>query len=240
VRELVPPEMWLGRYGQINHFEAKLAASTTRIVKCFLHISREEQKRRLIARLDDPTKRWKYNPADIDERAYWDGYQQAYSDALRRCNTEAAPWFTVPPTAGGTAIGRSRRFSSSSSRRWPSPGLPLRAGTPRRNARGWPRTGDPRPAANPAVCCGKSHGWAGGGGSAVGGAEWLPQVPQVDTASASMYSSGCNTWGRFSPLRLKWPPAPVARVGGESRSPARVEEIHGALWNPEIDGKRDS
>jgi PPK2 family polyphosphate:nucleotide phosphotransferase len=96
VHELVPPEMWLGRYGQINRFEAKLAASATRIVKCFLHISREEQKRRLIARLDDPMRRWKYNSADIDERVYWDGYQQAYSDALRRCNTEAAPWFTVP------------------------------------------------------------------------------------------------------------------------------------------------
>jgi polyphosphate kinase 2 (PPK2 family) len=65
-------------------------------MKCFLHISREEQKRRLIARLDDPTKRWKYDTADVDERAYWDDYQQAYADALRKCNTEAAPWYTVP------------------------------------------------------------------------------------------------------------------------------------------------
>jgi PPK2 family polyphosphate:nucleotide phosphotransferase len=96
VRELMPPEIWSCRYGIINRFEGKLAASGTRVVKCFLHISQEEQKRRLIARLDDPTKRWKYSPADVDERAYWDDYQQAYSDALRKCNTEAAPWYAVP------------------------------------------------------------------------------------------------------------------------------------------------
>lgn len=96
VHELVPPEMWSCRYSTINRFEEKLVASGTRIVKCFLHISKEEQRRRLIARFDDPTKRWKYAPADIDERAYWDDYQQAYSDALRKCNTEAAPWYAVP------------------------------------------------------------------------------------------------------------------------------------------------
>jgi PPK2 family polyphosphate:nucleotide phosphotransferase len=96
VHELVPPEIWSRRYDIINRFEEKLATSATRIVKCFLHISKVEQKRRLIARLDDPTKRWKYNPADVDERAYWDDYQQAYSDALGKCNTEAAPWYAVP------------------------------------------------------------------------------------------------------------------------------------------------
>ncbi|MGH3479482.1 MAG: PPK2 family polyphosphate kinase [Pseudonocardiaceae bacterium] len=96
VHELVPPEMWSCRYGVINRFEEKLVASATRIVKCFLHISRKEQRRRLIARLDNPTKRWKYNPADVDERAYWDDYQEAYSDALKKCNTEAAPWYVVP------------------------------------------------------------------------------------------------------------------------------------------------
>lgn len=96
VHGLVPPEIWSGRYGVINRFEGKLVASTTRIVKCFLHISRDEQRRRLIARLDNPTKRWKYSPADVDERAYWDDYQQAYSDALMKCNTEAAPWYVVP------------------------------------------------------------------------------------------------------------------------------------------------
>lgn len=96
VHQLVPPEIWSRRYGIINRFEENLVASDTRVVKCFLHISREEQKRRLIARLDDPTKRWKYNPADVDERAYWADYQRVYSDALKKCNTEAAPWYVVP------------------------------------------------------------------------------------------------------------------------------------------------
>ena len=96
VHELVPPEMWACRYGAINRFEEKLVTSGCRIVKCFLHLSREEQRRRLTARLDDPTKLWKYNPADVDERAYWGDYQQAYSDALKKCNTEAAPWYVVP------------------------------------------------------------------------------------------------------------------------------------------------
>lgn len=90
VHEIVPSEMWSCRYGVINRFEEKLVASDTRIVKCFLHISREEQRRRLIARLDNPTKRWKYNPANVDERTYRDDYQQAYSDALKECNTEVA------------------------------------------------------------------------------------------------------------------------------------------------------
>jgi PPK2 family polyphosphate:nucleotide phosphotransferase len=96
VHELAPPEMWSRRYGSINRFEAKLVASGTRIVKCFLHISKGEQRRRLLARLDDPTKHWKYNPGDVGERAYWDEYQQAYSDTFARCNTEAAPWYAVP------------------------------------------------------------------------------------------------------------------------------------------------
>ncbi|MGH3765003.1 MAG: PPK2 family polyphosphate kinase [Pseudonocardiaceae bacterium] len=96
VHELVPREMWSCRYGMINRFEETSAASATRIVKCFLHISKEEQKKRLRARLDDPTKRWKYDPADVDDRTYWDDYQQAYSDALRKCNTKTAPWYAVP------------------------------------------------------------------------------------------------------------------------------------------------
>ena len=67
-----------------------------RIVKCFLHISREEQRERLLARLDDPTKRWKYNPRDLEDRALWDDYMAAYADALERCSTEHAPWHVVP------------------------------------------------------------------------------------------------------------------------------------------------
>ena len=66
------------------------------IVKCMLHISPEEQKERLIARLDDPTKRWKYNPRDLEDRALWDDYMAAYADVLERCNTDAAPWHVVP------------------------------------------------------------------------------------------------------------------------------------------------
>ena len=66
------------------------------IVKIMLHISYAEQGERLRQRLDDPTKYWKYNPADIDERAYWDDYQAAYADALTRCSTEVAPWYVVP------------------------------------------------------------------------------------------------------------------------------------------------
>lgn len=96
VHELVPPEICSSRYGIINHFEGKLVAAGTKVVKCFLHISKEEQRKRLIARLDDPTKHWKYNPGDVDERACWDEYQQAYSDAFAKCNTEAAPWYAVP------------------------------------------------------------------------------------------------------------------------------------------------
>ncbi|MGH3547687.1 MAG: PPK2 family polyphosphate kinase [Pseudonocardiaceae bacterium] len=95
VHELVPADQWSCRYDVINRFEEKLAASST-IVKCFLHISKEQQQKRLLARLDDPAKHWKYDPADLTERAYWDDYQQAYSVALRECNTEAAPWYVVP------------------------------------------------------------------------------------------------------------------------------------------------
>jgi PPK2 family polyphosphate:nucleotide phosphotransferase len=95
VHELVPADQWSCRYGVINRFEEKLAASSA-IVKRFLHISKEQQRKRLLTRLDDPTKHWKYDPADIAERAYWDDYQQAYSDALRKCNTESAPWYVVP------------------------------------------------------------------------------------------------------------------------------------------------
>jgi len=96
VHDLVPKEVWSKRYAQINAFERRLADTHVTIVKCFLHISRDTQKERLLARLDDPTKYWKYNPGDVDERAYWDFYQQAYSEALNRCNTIPAPWHVIP------------------------------------------------------------------------------------------------------------------------------------------------
>ena len=66
------------------------------LIKCFLHISADDQKERLLERLDDPTKHWKYNPGDLDERALWDDYQDAYAIALERCSTDAAPWHVVP------------------------------------------------------------------------------------------------------------------------------------------------
>jgi len=96
VRELVPQGVWEGRYDEINKFEDELVADGCVVVKCFLHISPETQKERLMARLDDPTKHWKYNPADVDERLLWPEYQKAYEAALERCNTAAAPWHIVP------------------------------------------------------------------------------------------------------------------------------------------------
>ena len=94
------------RYDEIIRFENQLADDDVTIVKCFLHISPREQQERLLARLDDPAKRWKFNPGDIDERALWPDYQRAYETALERTDTDAAPWYVVPPTASGTGTGR--------------------------------------------------------------------------------------------------------------------------------------
>jgi polyphosphate kinase 2 (PPK2 family) len=92
----VPESVWRRRYAAINAFERRLAATGVTIVKCFLHVSRDVQAQRLAARLDDPSKLWKYNPGDVDERMLWPDYQAAYADALRRCHTVAAPWYVVP------------------------------------------------------------------------------------------------------------------------------------------------
>lgn len=86
---------WRGRYDEINRFEDDLVAGGTAVVKCLLHISYDEQRERLLARLDDPDKHWKFNEADIDERRHWPAYQAAYRDLVRRCS-EAAPWYVVP------------------------------------------------------------------------------------------------------------------------------------------------
>ncbi len=96
VRELAAPEVIERRYREIVRFEDQLADAGVTIVKCMLHISRWEQKQRLLARLDDSTKRWKFNPGDIDERALWAEYQRAYEIALERTSTEANPWYVVP------------------------------------------------------------------------------------------------------------------------------------------------
>ena len=96
VHELVPEDVWRPRYELINQFEANLAAAGTRIVKLYLHISREEQAERLRARISDPDKRWKFRLGDLDERARWDDYRAAFEEALSRTSTAAAPWFVVP------------------------------------------------------------------------------------------------------------------------------------------------
>jgi PPK2 family polyphosphate:nucleotide phosphotransferase len=96
VRELAPPEEIERRYDAINEFEARLVESGTTVVKCMLHISADEQRQRLLARLDDPTKHWKFDPADLEARGRWSSYQSAYETALERTNTDAAPWLIVP------------------------------------------------------------------------------------------------------------------------------------------------
>ena len=96
VHDLVPREQWQKRYAEINAWEAQLAATGTVFVKVFLHISYDEQRRRLLTRLDDPTKLWKVSAADLAERECWPAYQQAYEAVLERCSTVVAPWYLVP------------------------------------------------------------------------------------------------------------------------------------------------
>jgi PPK2 family polyphosphate:nucleotide phosphotransferase len=96
VRELAPLDEIERRYEQINEFERELTEAGVTLIKCFLHITYDTQRERLLARLDDPTKRWKFNEGDIDERRRWDDYQAAYQIALSRCSTEWAPWYVVP------------------------------------------------------------------------------------------------------------------------------------------------
>jgi PPK2 family polyphosphate:nucleotide phosphotransferase len=96
VHKLVAPAIWQRRYDRINDFEKMLSEEGMLIMKFFLHISAEEQKQRLRARLTDKTKRWKYNPADLQERAFWSQYTEAYEDALSKTTTDYAPWTIVP------------------------------------------------------------------------------------------------------------------------------------------------
>jgi PPK2 family polyphosphate:nucleotide phosphotransferase len=96
VHELVPKEQWRPRFDQINAWEQMLAAEGTTIVKFFLHIDRDEQRQRLQARYDDPSKHWKFKMGDLEERKRWDDYTTAYEDVLSRCSTDAAPWYVIP------------------------------------------------------------------------------------------------------------------------------------------------
>jgi PPK2 family polyphosphate:nucleotide phosphotransferase len=96
VKELVPEAVWRPRYAAINQFEEALSASGVTVLKFFLHISKDEQKRRLESRLADPDKRWKFSSNDLKERAWWDDYQAAFEDAVNECSTPFAPWYVVP------------------------------------------------------------------------------------------------------------------------------------------------
>lgn len=96
VKKLVPEAVWKRRYDQINEFEELLTESGTIMLKFFLHISKDEQRKRLMKREDDPEKAWKLSAGDWMERQYWNKYQAAYEAALSKCSTEAAPWYVVP------------------------------------------------------------------------------------------------------------------------------------------------
>ncbi len=96
VHGLVPPEVWKRRYEEINNFEKMLSQEGTLILKFFLNISPDEQKQRLMDRLEDETKQWKFNPGDLKERELWKEYMQAYEDVLNKTTTEYAPWYVIP------------------------------------------------------------------------------------------------------------------------------------------------
>jgi PPK2 family polyphosphate:nucleotide phosphotransferase len=96
VHKLAPEEVWRSRYEHINAFERSLADSATIILKFYLHISKHEQKERLLEREKDPTKSWKLSVGDWQEREYWDDYTEAYEEALNHCSSKHAPWFIVP------------------------------------------------------------------------------------------------------------------------------------------------
>ncbi len=96
VHNLVPEDAWSERYDQINAFEKNLSENGIVILKFYLHISKDEHKKRFQDRLDDPTRHWKISPADFSERPHWDAYTEAFEAVLTRCNTEWAPWYVIP------------------------------------------------------------------------------------------------------------------------------------------------
>ncbi len=96
VRDLAPESVWRLRYRHIREFERMLVHEGTTVVKVFLHISGDEQRERLQARIDNPEKRWKFRMADLDDRAHWDEYRKAYEEAITETSTAWAPWYVVP------------------------------------------------------------------------------------------------------------------------------------------------
>jgi PPK2 family polyphosphate:nucleotide phosphotransferase len=102
VKKLAPKAVWQKRYRQINEFERHLSENNVLVLKFFLHISHDEQRKQLLERLTDPTKNWKFNAGDLDERGLWNDYTRAYHDALRKCSTPWAPWYVVPSDSNTT------------------------------------------------------------------------------------------------------------------------------------------
>ncbi len=96
VHSLVPKDVWSKRFDHINNFEKLLVDEGTTILKFFLNIDLQEQSRRFLARVEDPTKQWKFNPGDLEERKLWTQYMEAYEDVLNRTSTEYAPWYVIP------------------------------------------------------------------------------------------------------------------------------------------------
>src|ERR1022692_246185 len=109
VHNIVPKSVWSKRYAQINDFERMLNENGTRIVKFLLYIDKNEQAKRFRERIDDKTKNWKFSPADLKEREYWDQYIDAYQDMLRQCSTECAPWYLHRQGRAGQAFPRAHR-----------------------------------------------------------------------------------------------------------------------------------
>lgn len=96
VKQLAPKAVWKRRYDHIRNFEQMLGDEGTHVVKLFLNISRDEQRARLQDRIDDPTERWKFRLGDLDDRALWDEYQDAFQEAIRKTSTDVAPWYVIP------------------------------------------------------------------------------------------------------------------------------------------------
>jgi PPK2 family polyphosphate:nucleotide phosphotransferase len=96
VHKLVPREVWSRRYEQINDFEFMLSENGIKTLKFFLHISKDEQRKRLLQRIDDPERQWKISEADFRERKFWDDYTASYEDAMAKCSTKHSPWFIIP------------------------------------------------------------------------------------------------------------------------------------------------
>lgn len=96
IKSIAPKNVWSKRFDHINEFERMLSDEGTTIIKFFLHISRDEQNQRMKSRLEDPKKRWKFNPSDVIDDKTWSAYMEAYSDAITNCSTKHAPWYVVP------------------------------------------------------------------------------------------------------------------------------------------------